>query len=216
MSTDKPAGEPRTPTQAELDAADLAEIAEKQKAAPRQTPQQRSVEPGPPPPALRWAMQLWIGAAVCAGIGIIYGFARLGTINDLIQPRLREGVTKPDELDRVDSMSHWIPAVCLVGAVILLAIQYPLLAAIGRHHSRNCRNFYVAAALAMLLSIPIGLDLLFGYHQIWVGIRVLGWIQFGLLAGSVVCLYGTTVNKWLPRSERIRPTALFRPGNHYK
>ncbi|WP_018180281.1 hypothetical protein [Jongsikchunia kroppenstedtii] len=217
MSSDTPAGEPRMPTQAELDAADLAELAEKQNAAPRQTLRPRPpTDPGPPPPALRWAMQLWIGAAVCAAIGVIYGFARLGTINDLIQPRLREGVTKPDELHRVDSMAHWIPAACLVGAVILLAIQYPLLAAIGRHHSRNCRNFYVAAALAMLLSIPIGLDLLFGYHQIWVGLRVLGWIQFGLLAGSVVCLFGTGVNKWLPRSERIRPTALFRPGNHYK
>lgn len=222
VSSDTPSGEKRVPTQAELDAADLAEIAEQQSAekrnpAPRLgvTPH-RVADPGPPPASLRLAYWLWVGAAGCAAIGIIYGFARLSTINQLILPRLREGVTKPDELQRVDSMSHWIPTACLITAIVLLAIQYPLLVAIARQHSRNCRNFYTAATLAMLLGIPIGLDLLFSYHEIWVGIRVLGWLQFALLAASVVCVFSGGVNKWLPRSERIRPTALFRPGNQFK
>ena len=79
----------RTPTQAELDAQDMAEIARTSKDRdvsalyPR-----REEDPGPPPVALvLHARVAWWGAAIMGLINVAYGFLNLGLIHDQLRQR---------------------------------------------------------------------------------------------------------------------------------
>lgn len=204
------------PSLAELDAIDMAEMARKS----RDHDLDPAGDPGPPPNALRQALGLWWVAALAALISVVYGFVRLSAVTDALRNRLEQGVASDPNnaapVDRIDSLSHWFPPLMLVATVVLMAISYSLLVAIGKHHSRNCRNFYAAVVVVILLCIPVGIDLLFGYPQMSVLIRVVGWVQFGALLASMLCTFRRGVNRWLPESERIRVKQVLRPGDRLR
>ena len=191
---------------AELDAMDMAEIAAGRTSADKHL---RDEDPGPPPASLRYAMITWYMSAIAALFSVVYGFASLGTIGDALRARLADGVVRdPDNAapaSDIGSMSTTIPPILLVGIIVALAIQYPLIAAIARHHSRNCRNFYVTVVVVTLLAIPVGVDLLFAYSQVPTVESVIAWIQFGLLILSALFTFRRDVNIWLPPPMRLRP-----------
>jgi protein-S-isoprenylcysteine O-methyltransferase Ste14 len=97
----------------------------------------------------------------------------------------------------------------------LLAIQSPLLVATSRRRSRGTRNVYVTMVVVMLLCIPMGIDLLFDYPSIPAALRVIGWVQFGLLLLSALFTLRRSVDRWLPPSERMKPSHLIRPGKRF-
>ena len=81
---------PRIPTQAELDAEDMAEIARLSKDKDRQNryPSRRA-DPGPPPaPLVRDARVLWWIAATACLAWVMYGLINLGWLEDLMAERL--------------------------------------------------------------------------------------------------------------------------------
>jgi hypothetical protein len=205
------------PSLAELDALDLAAI----EAGRQSKDKDHAVidEPTPPPAALYHAWLLWLGAAAAAAVSIVYGFANLGSISDLLNERLQTGVVEDPNnaapADNIDSLSSFFPPAMLVATVVLLAVQYPLLVATSRRRSRGARNVYVTMVVVMLLCIPLGIDLLFDYPSISGAIRVLGWLQFALLLLSALFTLRRSVNRWLPPSMRMRPTQIIRPGNRY-
>lgn len=213
----EPADDPdRLPTQAELDAEDLAAIERSSRdvdAAGRYPP--REDDPGPPPAALaRHARVAWWGAAVAGLICVGYGFTHLGTITDLLRQRLQEGViTDPrnaSSADQVDSLARFFPPFMLVMIVVFLVVEYLLLRAAANQHSRNCRNFFLSAVVVNLLCIPIGVDLLFGYPDVSSLMPIIGWIQFGLLILASLFTLQRAVNQWLPPSNRMRPSRMLR------
>jgi hypothetical protein len=205
------------PSLAELDAMDLAAI----EAGRQSTDKDHAVidEPTPPPAALYHAWLLWLGAAAAAAVSVVYGFANLGTISDLLNERLQTGVVQDPNnsapADNIDSLSNFFPPAMLVATVVLLAVQYPLLVATSRRRSRGARNVYVTMVVVMLLCIPLGIDLLFDYPSISGAFRVIGWLQFALLLLSALFTLRRSVNRWLPPSMRMRPTQIIRPGNRY-
>ncbi|GAC67135.1 hypothetical protein [Gordonia soli] len=207
----------RVPTQAELDAEDLAELANTT-SADRDRAQlypRREDDPGiPPAPLVVHARVAWWGAAVAGLVSVIYGFLQLGMITDDLRTRLAEGVVEDpanaSQAGQVDSLAGFFPPFMLVMIVVLLAIQYPLLTATATHHSRNCRNLFLTVVLINLLCIPVGVDLLFRYPDVWSAMVVIAWIQFGLLVLSALCTLRRPVNQWLPSSTRMRPTRMFR------
>ncbi|KQR99819.1 hypothetical protein ASG12_03355 [Williamsia sp. Leaf354] len=194
------------PSLAELDAMDMAEIAAGRTSADKDL---RNDDIGPPPRALQQAFVLWVGGAVAALASAAYGLINLGTISDALRGRLEEGIaTDPSEsapATQVDSLSSTYPVIMLIAIVVLLAIQYPLLTAIARHHSRNCRSFYVTAVVLMLLCIPVGIDLLFDYPEVSPVMTVIAWVQFALLLLSALFTLRRSVNQWLPEPMRLRP-----------
>ena len=170
----------------------------------------RPTDPGPAPRALTvHARVAFWGAAAAGLVAVVYGFVNVGTIRGLLRDRLREGLaTDPRNAapaDRIDPMANFFPPFMLIMIVVFLAIEYALLVAAATHHSRNCRNFYLAAVVVNLLCIPIGIDLLFRYPEVWSALPVIGWIQFALLAISALCTMQKSVNRWLPQSTRMRP-----------
>ncbi|MBJ7290899.1 hypothetical protein [Williamsia sp.] len=219
MSTpQRPDRDDRVPSLAELDAMDLAEIEAGRTSADKDL--KPSDDAGPVPRALHHARVLWIGGAIAGLASFAYGFLNLGTVTDALRRRLEEGVAVDPKNsaapDQVGSLASTIPPVLLVLIVVLLAIQYPLLMAISRHNSRNCRSFYVTAVLVMLASIPIGIDLLFSYSEVSVVIRVVGWVQFALLLLSALFTLRRSVNTWLPSTMKFMPGQTLRPGKRYR
>lgn len=206
------------PTLAELDAMDMAELAAGRKSKDKD--HANFDEPTPPPASLHHAWLLWIGAAVAALVSVVYGFANLGAISDLLNERLQLGVAQDPNnaapADRIDSLSGLFPPALLITTLVLLAIQYPLLVATSRRRSRGTRNLYVTLVVVMLLCIPMGMDLLFDYPAVPGALRVVGWIQFALLLLSALFTLRRSVDRWLPPSERMKPSHLIRPGNRLK
>lgn len=206
----------RVPTQAELDAEDL--LAMERSSRDRDMANlypPRPPQPGPVPAALALhARVAFWGAAACGLVSVIYGFLNLGTIKDLLRVRLLEGVvsdprnTNPEE--QVDSLANFYPVLMLVMIVVFLVIEYVLLVATVTHHSRNCRNFFLSAVVINLLCIPIGIDLLFRYPEIWGAMPIIGWLQFALLIVAGLFTLQRSVNQWLPESTRMRPSRMFR------
>ncbi len=193
---------------------DLAEIEAGRTSADKDL--KPSEDPGPAPRALHTARLLWIGAAITGLASFAYGFLNLGTVTDALRERLAQGVatdtSKSVSASQVDSLASTFPPILLVMIVVLLAIQYPLLVAIAKYHSRNCRSFYLTAVLLMLASIPIGIDLLFSYPEVSVGVRVIGWVQFALLLLSALFTMRRSVNVWLPGTMKFMPGQALRPG----
>ncbi|MXP23775.1 hypothetical protein GIY30_20770 [Gordonia sp. HNM0687] len=206
----------RIPTQAELDAEDLAEIAHTSRDrdhANLYPP--RPGDPGPPPAALSLhARVAWWGAAIAGLVSAVYGFINLGLITDLLRARLLQGVlTDPRNAspeDQVDTLAGFFPPFMLVMIVVFLVVEYALLVAAASRHSRNSRNFFLAAVAVNLLCIPIGIDLLFDYPEVWSAMSVIAWLQFGLLILAALFTLRRNVNQWLPDSTRMRPTRVFR------
>ncbi len=176
-------------------------------------------DPGPVPRALHHARLLWIGAAIAGLVSFAYGFGNLGTVTDALRRRLEEGVaTDPSNsapARQVGSLASSIPPILLIAIVVLLAIQYPLLMAISRHNSRNCRSFFVTAAVLMLVCIPIGIDLLFSYSEVPGVIRIVGWVQFALLLLCALFTLRRSVGVWLPETMKFMPGQILRPGKRY-
>ncbi|MGV9793320.1 hypothetical protein [Gordonia sp. NPDC003422] len=206
----------RTPTQAELDAEDLAALARSSKDRDQANlyPTRQS-DPGVAPRALLvHARVAWWGAAACGVVAVVYGFLNLGLITDLLRQRLLDGVASdpnnaaPEE--RVDSLAGFFPPFMLLMILVLLAIEYPLLVAAANHHSRNCRNFFLAAVIVNMLCIPIGSDLLFRYDEISSTMVVVSWLQFALLGLAGVISLRRVVDRWLPESSRMRPSKMLR------
>ncbi len=206
----------RVPTQAELDAEDLAELARTSQDSDRaRLYPARAVDPGPPPLALiRDARIAWYGAAVAALISVIYGFLNLGMITDLLRQRLAEGVVNDPKnaspANQVDSLASFFPPFMLIMILVFLAIEYLLLNAIANHHSREIRAFFLATIVVNLLCIPVGIDLLFRYPDVWASLPIIGWVQFACLVVAAVCTLRRSVGKWLPASTRMRPMRMFR------
>ncbi|MEP9416188.1 hypothetical protein ABLE92_17905 [Gordonia sp. VNQ95] len=207
----------RTPTQAELDAEDLAEL-RKRNSADRDRANlypKRPGAPGPAPAALvLHARVAWWAAAVCGLICIVYGAVNLGATRDALRHRmLVDAVTTPKGQptgDQITTFADVLPVAGLVIAALFLVGEYAFLVAAVSHHSRNCRNFFLAIVALHLMCIPIGLDLFFRYPELWSGSVVLGWLQFALLVIAAVMTLRRGVNRWLPESTRMRPTRMLR------
>ncbi|WP_026919751.1 hypothetical protein [Gordonia shandongensis] len=204
-------GEPdRIPTQAELDAEDMAEIARRSKDADhRNRYPSRPVDPGPAPAALtRHAPVLWAVAAVACLTWMIYGFVELGTVERLMVDRLLPGLTEMkgvDPTEKAESLaSFWIPAL-LIGIPLVTLVTYPLLRAIASSHSRNLRSIYAAVVVVTVLFVIVGADLLFAYPELPAFARIAAWVQCGALVLSVIVTMRGVVSAWLPPSMTIRP-----------
>ncbi|GAB09181.1 hypothetical protein GOARA_031_00060 [Gordonia araii NBRC 100433] len=223
----------RIPSQAELDAMDLAELTHSSAESNVHYPKPVD-DPGPPPPALArdaWVCW-WIGAA--AGLAsALYMLVNVMSISDALQSRLMEGMqqTIDDAIrnrdkapagveipipkapaDEYHGLAHTLPPAMIVSIVALLAVQFALLRAIGNHHSRNARSLFAAFVLINLVCIPVGLDLL-AFSENAPLMFVIGWIQFGALVLAAVCTWRPSVGRWLPAPSPLRPTRLLRPGN---
>ncbi len=206
----------RIPTQAELDAEDLAAIGRTSRdrdEAALYPP--RPDDPGPAPASLASHARIaWWGAAIAGVVCVVYGFTHLGLIADLLRARLHEGVaTDPANAGPeggIDRMAGFFPPFMLVMIVVFLAIEYAFLVAAASRHSRNARNFFLATVVVNLLCIPIGIDLLFAYPEIWSAMSVIAWVQFALLIIAAVLTLRRTVERWLPPSTRMRPTRMWR------
>lgn len=217
---ESPASEDRAatdqPSQADLDAEDLAELARTSEDRDRSgLYPTRAQDPGPAPRALTQdALYVWWASTVLGVVVMVYGWVNLGEIIDLLRERLVDGVaTDPNNaapLDRVDSISGTFPPIMLVMIVVFSLIEYPLLRGIVTHHSRNLRNLFLTVALIHLLCIPIGIDLLFEYEGHDGLIPLLCWVQFALLAVAALMTVRRSVNQWLPTSTRMRPTRMLR------
>ncbi|MGC4933492.1 hypothetical protein ACLQ3C_07400 [Gordonia sp. DT30] len=215
--TDSTPEEPdRTPSQAELDAEDLAELqrtsADRDRANLYPKPAGAA---GPPPPVLALHARVTFWAAAAAGLAcVVYGAINLGTIGDLLRDRmLADTVTTPKgqpSTSQIDTFASVLPVAGLVITVLFLIGEYLFLIAAANHHSRNCRNFFLALVVLNLMCIPVGLDLFFRYPSLWSGTVVLGWIQFGLLLVAAVMTLRRAVDRWLPESTRMRPSKMMR------
>lgn len=210
-----PDDEDRLPTQAELDAEDLAELERTSRDAdltaryPR-----RPVDPGPPPTALtRDAVYAWYLSAAATLVCIVYGFATLGASIDRLADRLEPQMAEVQSIDATasaSSMASFWPPTLLVGWLIAMAITYPLLVSIGRHHSRNLRSIFAAVSVLIVLFVPLVSDLLFDYPEVPSAFRVLSWVAVGALVLSVVMTFRGAVGRWLPSSTRVRPSRVWR------
>ncbi|MBT0567202.1 hypothetical protein [Williamsia sp. CHRR-6] len=196
----------RVPSMAELDAMDLAAIAAGRTSADRDS---RPEEIGPPPTALHHAYLLWLVSAGAGLVVMILGLLDLGSISDALRIRMEssapgdpQGTITPEQ---ARSLSETFPPVMLVGIGVVIALQYPLLTAIGRRHSRNVRSFFLALVVITLIAIPVGLDLLFSYDSTSVLAPVLGWTQFGALVLCALFTLRRSVNQWLPEPMKFRP-----------
>ncbi|WAC57389.1 hypothetical protein [Gordonia sp. SL306] len=206
----------RIPSQAELDAEDLAEIERSSKdrdQANLYPP--RTDDPGPAPAALSLHARVAFWGAAAAGlVSVVYGFVNLGLISDALRQRLLDGVIddprNASPQGQVDSLAGFFPPFMLIMIVVFLAVEYALLVAAAHHNSRNCRNFFLAAVVVNLLCIPIGIDLLFQYPEVWSAMVVISWIQFALLIVAAMFTVRRSVNQWLPESTRMRPTRMMR------
>lgn len=200
------------PSQAELDAEDMAELAKRSSQDRDQAslyPVRRG-EPGAVPvPLAKHAVACFWAAAVAGAICLVYGFVNLGTVKDLLYVRLLDGVrddpgnAAPE--DQISGISSVFPPVMLVLIAVFLAVEYLLLVNTARHNSRGVRNVYLSVVVVNMMCIPIGIDLLFAYSGLSTVIVVLGWAQLVLLAFSALCTLRKEVNEWLPAPNRVRP-----------
>lgn len=205
------------PTQAELDAEDLAELRRTSTDRDRAElyPRPRS-EPGAPPAALvTHARVVWWAAAIACLVCVVYGFAHLGQIEELLRARLLQGAAQGSSSNRLtpekaDSLAHTLPVPMLIAAVLLLVVEYITLVATATHHSRGSRSVFLTLVVVNVLCIPIGLDLLFRYDELWSAIVVIGWMQAALLVVAAVMTLRRSVDRWLPESTRIRPGRMMR------
>lgn len=203
-------GEPeRIPSQAELDAEDLAELARRS----RDTDSvmrypERPPEAGPPPPSLIGAARVfwWIGA----GAGLVclaYGILNYGEVVRLLEARLLPGLEEmtvkqegADPVGQSRSLARlWVP-LSLFGVPVLVAIGYPLLVGIAKYHSRNVRSLFLTVIVVDVLFILVAADLLFrnGEGQDWVW--WMAWVQIAALVLSALNTLRRQVNEWLPAS----------------
>ncbi len=217
---DHPSKEPdpdRIPTQAELDAEDMAEIARKSKDSEhRDRYPARPVDPGVPPLALtRDARVAWLIAGAACLVWVIYGFAHVSDITDLLADRLRPGLEKVPDVDpaeKAKSMAAFWPPAFLIGIPVLMALTWPMLVAIATKHSRNLRNVYMSTLVVLLLFVPVCADLLFNYPGSPRWVWAMAWVQFGSLILSILMTLRSSVGQWLPPSMRVRPMRVARGG----
>ncbi|AUH67716.1 MULTISPECIES: hypothetical protein [Gordonia] len=207
---DDDADRDRIPTQAELDAEDLAEIARRSKDSDLSGRYPaRPVDPGPPPVALvRDARVVWAIAAVACLAWVVYGFANLSWLEGLMAERLQPGLQNVPGVDpgeKAASMaSFWTPAL-LVGIPLFTALGYPLLVGTARAHSRNLRSIYLSVITVTVLFTVVGADLLFHYPEVSASLRVLAWVQCGVLVLSALITLRRPINEWLPKSMAMKP-----------
>ncbi|NLG46482.1 hypothetical protein [Gordonia sp. (in: high G+C Gram-positive bacteria)] len=201
---------PRIPTQAELDAEDMAEIARLSKDKDRQNryPSRRA-DPGPPPaPLVRDARVLWWIAATACLAWVMYGLINLGWLEDLMAERLLPGLYDVPDVDpesKASSMADfWTPAL-LLGIPLFTALGYPLLVGIAKSNSRNVRSIYLALITVTVLFTVVGADLLFGYDEVSVTVRILAWVQCGALVLSGIVTMRRSISQWLPGAMTVKP-----------
>ena len=198
----------RLPTQAELDAQDLAEIARKSKdrnLANRYPT--RPEDPGPAPmELLRDARVLWWIAAAACLTWVVYGLANLGMLEELMAVRLRPGLEEVPGVDpdskALSMASFWTPAL-LIGMPVFTALSYPLLVGIVKFNSRNVRSIYVAVLAVAVLFTIVGADLLFNYPEISVVWRIIAWVECGALVLSALVTMRRAPNEWLPKTSLV-------------
>lgn len=205
----------RFPTQAELDAEDLAELARtSQDRALTERYPRRPDDPGPAPVALtRDALWMWYLSAGSALVCLIYGLATLGSEIDRLTTRLEPQMADVQTIDAqatAASIAGFWPPALLIGWLLAMAVTYPLLTGIARHHSRNLRSVYAAVCVVVALFVPLIADLLFAYDEVPTLIRVLAWISFGALLVSVVMTFRGSIGRWLPESMRVKPSRVWR------
>ncbi|MFM9376947.1 hypothetical protein [Gordonia sp. VNK21] len=210
----------RIPTQAELDAEDLAELERTSRDADivDRYPRRRD-DPGPAPRVLAHSVRVvwWIAAAAAAAY-VVAGFVQRGTITDLLAGRLEPGLAEVndadagDAADRAQSMAQFWPPALLIGMVVLMALSYPLLVGIAGQHSRNLRSMYAAVVVVAALFTPVIGDLLFSYDEINVVVRALPWVQFAALLLTLLMVFRRAVNQWLPTSNRVKPGRMLGRG----
>lgn len=208
--------DPDLPSQAELDAEDLAELGrtsgDRDHANLYPKPE---VDPGPAPRALTvHARLVFYGAALSGALCVLYGVLTAGAVTERLRDRLLLGVIEEPGVelstDGITGFAGWAPWFMFTVTVLLLVVEGALLVWTVRHHSRNLRNLFLTTVLVNLLCIPIGLDLLFRYPDVWSGVTILAWIQFGLLTLSAILVLRKPVELWLPPSTRMRPMRLLR------
>ncbi|MFT3898852.1 MAG: hypothetical protein QM728_01215 [Gordonia sp. (in: high G+C Gram-positive bacteria)] len=212
------------PSQAELDELDLEELASTSAESDLAYPI-RDQPIGPPPPALArdtWAFW-WISAA--AGIAsAVYLLVNVVSVSDSLQRRLMDDIKKAiDEAARTNQkpltmpadeyhgLAHFLPPAMVVTILVLLAVQFLLLRAVTAHHSRNARNIFLAMVLLNLVCIPTGMDLL-RFADNAPAMFAVGWVQFGALLLSALCILRPSVGQWLPVNPRVGMGKLMRPG----
>ncbi|GEE01491.1 hypothetical protein nbrc107696_19370 [Gordonia spumicola] len=214
----EPDGEPdRIPTQAELDAEDMAEIARKSKDADqRDRYPSRPVDPGEPPRALiRDARIAWLIAGVACLVWVVYGFANLDHITSMLAERLRPGMERVPDVDpdeKARSLASFWPTAFLIGIPVLMALTWPMLVGIASKHSRNLRNVYMSTVVVLLLFVPVCADLLFNYDGSPRWVWATAWVQFAFLIGSILMTMRRSVGQWLPASMRVRPMRVAKGG----
>jgi len=218
----------RIPTQAELDAMDLAEMTRSSGESDIRYPLPDD-EPGAAPAAL--ARDAWVCWWISAAAGIasaVYLLLNIGSLSDALQGRLRadmeqaiaeaasrvDKVSNPPKMppDEFHGLAHFLPPVMLVALVFLLVVQFLLLRAVSVHHSRNSRNFFLATVLITLVCIPTGMDLL-DFANAAPTMVIIGWIQFGALLLSGLCTLRPVVNRWLPTGRSLLPSKMVRQGS---
>lgn len=208
--SDSDPDQPRIPTQAELDAEDMAEIARRSKVGDRQNRYPwRPEDPGEPPVALvRDARVLWWIAAVACLAWAAYGLINLGWLEEMMTERLLPGLYDVPDVDpasKASSMADfWTPAL-LIGIPLFTALGYPLLVGVAKSNSRNLRSIYLALITVAVLFTLVGADLLFGYDEVSVTIRILAWVQCGALVLSGLVTMRRSINQWLPVSMTVKP-----------
>ncbi|MFT4088735.1 MAG: hypothetical protein QM658_16595 [Gordonia sp. (in: high G+C Gram-positive bacteria)] len=206
---------PRLPTQAELDAEDLAEIARNVERTDiiGRYPRPED-DPGPAPAMLtRGAFGFWAIGAVLWAACFAYGMGTLGSIVDKLRARLQpqmEGIDDVDAAAQSHSMGGFFPPALLIGLMVAILVSGLLLRGVAKHHSRNLRSIYAAVVVIIMLFVPACSDLLFNYPDtsaIW---RILMWATFGALGLSVVASFAPSVSRWLPASMRVKPMRVVR------
>ena len=211
--------DPDVPSQAELDAEDLAELA-KRSSQDRDraslSPVRRGDPGNVPVPLAKHAVAAFWAAAVAGAICVVYGFLNLGTIQDLLHARLLDGLrddqgnAAPE--DEVSGIASTFPPVMLILIIVFLAVEYLLLVNAAKHNSRGVRNVYLAVVVVNMMCIPIGVDLLFAYDTLSVAVVVAGWAQLVFLALSALCTLRKEVNNWLPAPNKVRSGSMFGRG----
>ncbi len=205
-----PADPERVPTQAELDAEDLAEIARTSK--DREHSNRYPTRPGDPGPAptvlTRDARVLWWVAAAACAAWVLYGLINLSWLEGLMAQRLLPGLYGVPGVDpeakAASLASFWTPAL-LIAMPVFTAVGYPLLVGIARGHSRNLRSIYLSVVTVTVLFTVVGADLLFNYAEVGPAWRILAWIECGALVLSGLVTMRRSVNEWLPKSMTIKP-----------
>ncbi|MFT4126689.1 MAG: hypothetical protein QM662_10715 [Gordonia sp. (in: high G+C Gram-positive bacteria)] len=204
----------RIPTQAELDAEDLAELARRSQDRDEALLYPRpEADPGEPPAELvRQARAVWLGAALAGLICLLYGIVEFGSIGDALADRLRSDAAAAPagqpSADSIDTYAVVLPVIALVISAVLLIGEGIFLRATWIHHSRNCRNFFLTIVVVHVLCIPVGLDLFYDYPGLWHGAVIVGWGQLGLLVLAGLMSLRRAVDDWLPTSTRLRPTRM--------